>query len=237
MPAADWPCYRDARIATVPPHIAVAGLNNGPELDDFIPAAINRQNGRLCSGYQMGLRLFSTQLRLNMLSGLLATAANIAVLLAAYPVYLGYLGLEVYGVWLILATVLQVALLGDLGISQTVTKLVAEEHARDNRDGVQQFVLIALVMIGLAGSCIAAVVIVFASPIVVILGCSAQTETIASKLLPYIAIVSVYAVVTQVFHAALSGIGRMDLANYSQAMSRLVGAVVSVVCLVSGLGI
>lgn len=172
-----------------------------------------------------------------MLSGLLTTVANLVILLAAYPVYLYYLSLEFYGVWLILATILQVAMLGDLGVSQTVTKLVAEERARENSAGIQQFVFIALVMTGLGGSCIAAVVIIFALPIIEVLGCSAQAEITACQFLPYVAIVSIYAVTTQVFHAALSGVGRMDLANYSQAMGRLVGAVVSVACLVSGLGI
>jgi O-antigen/teichoic acid export membrane protein len=56
-----------------------------------------------------------------------ATVVNVVVLAIAYPVYLHFLGHEMYGVWLILATVLTFAQLGNLGISPAVMKLVAEE--------------------------------------------------------------------------------------------------------------
>ena len=62
-------------------------------------------------------RLFSNQLRINMVSGVVATVINVVVLVIAYPLYLHFLGYETYGVWLILATVLTFAQLGNLGIS------------------------------------------------------------------------------------------------------------------------
>jgi len=71
-------------------------------------------------------KLLSSQLRINMLSGVVATVVNVVVLAIAYPVYLHFLGYEKYGVWLVLAVVLTFAQLGDLGISSAVIKLVAE---------------------------------------------------------------------------------------------------------------
>ena len=62
-------------------------------------------------------RLFSNQLRINMVSGVVATVINVVDLVIAYPLYLHFLGYETYGVWLILATVLTFAQLGNLGIS------------------------------------------------------------------------------------------------------------------------
>ncbi len=62
-------------------------------------------------------KLFSSQLRINMASGFVTTVINLIVLAIAYPVYLHFLGYETYGVWLILATVLTFAQLGNLGIS------------------------------------------------------------------------------------------------------------------------
>ena len=61
-------------------------------------------------------KLFSSQLRINMVSGVAATVVNLVVLAIAYPAHLYFLGYETYGVWLILATVLTFAQLSNLGI-------------------------------------------------------------------------------------------------------------------------
>lgn len=70
-------------------------------------------------------RILSSQLRINMFSGVVATIANSIVLAVAYPVYLHFLGYEKYGVWLVLATVLTFTQLDNLGIGPAVMKLVA----------------------------------------------------------------------------------------------------------------
>jgi len=70
-------------------------------------------------------RLFSSQFRINIVSGTVTTAINAVVMVIAYPVYLHFLGYEKYGVWLVLATVLTFAQLGNLGIGPVVMKLVA----------------------------------------------------------------------------------------------------------------
>jgi len=62
-------------------------------------------------------RLFSSQLRINMVSGVAVTVVNTVVLAIAYPVYLHFLGYERYGVWLVPATILTFAQLCDLGCS------------------------------------------------------------------------------------------------------------------------
>jgi len=57
---------------------------------------------------------------------------------AGFPIYLHFLGYERYGVWLVLATVLSFAQLGNLGIDQAVMKLVAEEHGRGDIEGIKR---------------------------------------------------------------------------------------------------
>jgi len=51
-------------------------------------------------------RLLSSQLRINMASGVVTTVINTAVMLISYPIYLHYLGYEKMAVWMVLATVL-----------------------------------------------------------------------------------------------------------------------------------
>lgn len=97
-------------------------------------------------------KLFSSQLRINMVSGVVATVVNVVVLSIAYPVYLHFLGYETYGVWLILATVLTFAQLGNLGIGSAIMKLVAEEYGRGDIEGIQRYVTTALALLCLSGT-------------------------------------------------------------------------------------
>ena len=97
-------------------------------------------------------KLFSSQLRINMASGVMTTVINSVAMIAAYPIYLHLLGYEKYGVWLVLATVLTFAQLGDLGISQAITKLVAEEHGRGDIEGIQHYVTAASTLLCVSGT-------------------------------------------------------------------------------------
>lgn len=77
-------------------------------------------------------KLLSSQLRINVMSGIVTAIISTVSMAAAYPICLHFLGYEKYGVWLVLATVLTFAQLGDLGISPAIIKLVAEEYGRGN---------------------------------------------------------------------------------------------------------
>ena len=105
-------------------------------------------------------KLLCSQLRLNMASGVLATVINVVAMAVAFPVYLHFLGYETYGVWLVLATVLSFAQLGNLGIGQAITKLVAEEHGRADIEGIQRYVTTALALLCLSGTVALIVILV-----------------------------------------------------------------------------
>ena len=83
-------------------------------------------------------KLLSSQLRINMASGVVVTVISAVAMMAAYPIYLRFLGYEKYGVWLVLATVLSFAQLGNLGIGQAVMKMVAEEHGHGDKLPLQR---------------------------------------------------------------------------------------------------
>jgi len=182
-------------------------------------------------------RLFSSQLRLNIASGVIATVINTAVMAVGYPIYLHYLGYENYGLWLVLSVVLTFAQLGNLGIGSAVTKLVAEEYGRGNVDAVQRYVTTALVLLCLSGSAVLIATLLFKGKIVGTFKLSDANAQAVSSLVPYIGILSIYAFVVQVFDATLSGLGRMDLANYNQAAARVAGIIAAAFLLYKGLGI
>lgn len=182
--------------------------------------------------------LFSSQLRINMVSGVAATVVNVVVFAIAYPVYLHFLGYEKYGVWLVLATVLSFLQMGgNLGIEPAVTKLVAEEYGRNNMRGIQSYVAMAIAALIVSGTIGLVVILCFKTQIIHVFKLSGENATIASGLLPYIGLLCTYAFVTRVLNATLAGLGRMDLTNYIQAGSRVVILLVATVLLNSGRGI
>jgi len=182
-------------------------------------------------------KLLSSQLRINMVSGTVTTVINTITMAVGFPIYLHFLGYEKYGVWLVLATVLSFAQLGDLGIGQAITKLVAEEYGRNNIEGIQHYVTTALASLCISGTVALIVIVIFKSQITAIFKLSSDNATMVSSLLPYIAALSIYVFIVQVLGSTLSGLGRMDLANYIQALSRLVGVTAAGVLLYRGLGV
>lgn len=182
-------------------------------------------------------KLFSSQLRINMVSGVVVTVINVVAMAVAFPIYLYFLGYEKYGVWLVLATVLSFARLGNLGIDQAVMKLVAEEYGRGDIEGVQRYVTTALALLCLSGSLVLIAVLVFKIQIVSVFKLNDENAKTALWLLPYIGILSIYVFIVQALNATLSGLGRMDLANYIQAFGRIVAVTVATILLYCGRGI
>ena len=181
--------------------------------------------------------ILSSQLRINMVSGTVTTAINAVVMVIAYPVYLHFLGYEKYGVWLVLATVLTFAQLGDLGMNPAIMKLVAEEYSRKNIEGIQSYITTALAMLCTSGIIVLAAVLIFKLQIIALFKLSPENVKLAVWLLPYIGILSIYIFIVNVFNAMLSGLGRMDLANYIQIASKVIAVAVATVLLYLGRGI
>jgi len=172
-----------------------------------------------------------------MVSGVAATLLNTVVLAAGYPIYLHFLGYEQYGVWLVLATVLTFAHLGNLGINQAVTKLVAEEYGRGDIQAIQQYVVSAMVLLCFSGLLVLIVLVAMRGAIMPAFRLADDNARTVSWLLPYVGGLSVYVFLTEVLQGTLSGLGRMDLANGIQSLGGLVKLIVASLLLFAGLGI
>jgi O-antigen/teichoic acid export membrane protein len=182
-------------------------------------------------------KLFSSQLRINMAAGVVTRGINILVLAVAYPVYLHYLGYEKYGLWLALGVVLAFVQLSDLGMAQAVTKLIAEEHGRNNRQAAQQYAATAILVICIAGGITLAAILIFKAQIISAFKFTEEISKLAIWLLPYIAVLSIYTLGVQVLTATLSGLGRMDISNYIDTGGRVVLLCASVPPLYLGYGL
>ena len=181
--------------------------------------------------------LLSSQLRVNMVASSTAAVVDLIVVAIAYPLYLHFLGYEKYGVWLILATVLTLAQLGNLGISSAVMKLIAEEYGHGNTKGIQNYLTTGLAILLLSGTLALILILLFRNRIITAFNLSGENAVIALQLLPYIAFLSVYVMLVQVLNSAISGLGRMDMAKYIVSCSRVVTVGTSLILLSLGKGI
>ena len=172
-----------------------------------------------------------------MLSGSATTIINIVVMAVGYPIYLHFLGYEKYGVWLVLTTVLTFASLGNLGIGTAVMKLVAEEYGRGDILGVQRYITTSIVVLFISGTIVLAILLIFRNPIVSAFKLDEGNRQMVLWLLPYIGILCIYSFIVQVFEAALSGLGRMDMANYIRTFSNAIQVIISGILLTLGLGV
>jgi O-antigen/teichoic acid export membrane protein len=182
-------------------------------------------------------RLFSSQLRINIVSGVGMMVISAIAALAGYPIYLRFLGYEQYGLWLVLSAVLSVAQLGNLGVGYAVTKLVAEEYERGDTKAIQEYIVSALGILVLSGAVALSIILLFRMPIVNLFRLSEANAQTVLWLLPFAGCLSVYVLIVQAVNAALSGLGRMDLANYAQTAGRVVTVSVATFLLACGGGI
>lgn len=182
-------------------------------------------------------RLFSSQLRINMVSGVATTIVNTMVLAVAYPLYLHFLGYEQYGVWLVLSIVLTFAQFGNLGISQAVMKLVAEEYGRGDIRAIQQYVATALTLLCLSGAVVLMGLLFLKRPIVAAFRLTDTNAQMVSWLLPYVGGLSVYVLAAEVFQGTLSGLGRMDWANGIRSLGGILKLVIGGPLLAAGFGV
>ena len=165
------------------------------------------------------------------------TAIDTVALMVAYPVYLHFLGFEKYGLWLVLTTVLGMARLGHLGFDQSIMKLVAEAHGCSDTKRIQQYVTTSLALLFLSGTVALIIILVFKNQIISAFNLNDENAKTVSFLLPYVGILSIYIFMVEALNATLSGLGRMDLANYARSVGRILAVIVATILLYSGRGI
>ena len=182
-------------------------------------------------------RFHFSQFRVNMASGIVSSLVGLVLTAVTYPLYLHYLGYERYGLWLLLSTILTFSQLGNLGISQAVSKEVAQAYGAGDIQGVQECISNALALLLISGFIVLTVLLIGRSSIVRILALSADNALIAATIIPYIGLLSVYVFIVDATNAALAGLGRIDLCNYSQFAAQLISIGLGIVLLHSGAGI
>jgi O-antigen/teichoic acid export membrane protein len=145
-----------------------------------------------------------------MLAGLGLSAVSASVMAVSYAIYLRCLGYEQYGLWLILSTVIAFSQVGNLGISQAVTKKVAECWAARELPEISAHVTAACGVVIGSGMILVFFVVGLRYYLTSLLHLSSVDTKTVVLMLPFVAILSVYLFVVDISNATLNGLGRLD---------------------------
>lgn len=182
-------------------------------------------------------KLSGSQLRRNVLSGFFATGLGVIVAILKYPLYLHFLDYEIYGSWLMLATLMGMAKLGMLGIGPAITKLVAEELGKDDIGSVEKYVSTAILTLLISGLFIVSFILLLKLQVLNLLGFEGTSRVVGETYLMYVCLLTILVFLYQVINATVAGLGRMDIANYSQTVLQLLPLLISVPMLIAGKGV
>lgn len=182
-------------------------------------------------------KLSGSQLRRNVSSGFLATGLGVIVAILKYPLYLHFLDYEIYGSWLMLATLMGMAKLGMLGIGPAITKLVAEELGKDDIGSVEKYVSTAILTLLISGLFIVSFILLLKLQVLNLLGFEGTSRVVGETYLVYVCLLTILVFLYQVINATIAGLGRMDIANYSQTVLQLLPLLISVPMLIAGKGV
>lgn len=182
--------------------------------------------------------LVASQLRINIASGLGNAILDAVMTVAAYGVYIHFLGYTTYGVWALLGTLVSFAQLGTIGIIPAVVKGVAADYGRGDLDSIKETASSGFLVLLTSGSCLVVVATALRRQIFGLLRISSQAHTdLATSLVPYVALLSAYAFIVELNTGILAGLGRLDIVNCSRTAARTVAVLVSVSLLYLNVGV
>ncbi len=156
----------------------------------------------------------NTQFRKNIVFSSVLYFINSILIFLSYPIYLKYLGIELFGVWAILNIVLSFAGMGNFGIGDALVKFTAEEQANDRKGNINSLFSNAFYLIIFSSFLILPLLFIFKSTIANILGIPKIYFSEASDLIPVIGLISFFYLIIDALKAILTGLGRLDLANF-----------------------
>lgn len=176
-------------------------------------------------------------LKKNILSGSILAGTNIGLMLIAYPIYLKYLGTELYGLWATVSIIVFFSRLGDLGINNALIKYVAAEFGKGNYQKITEYSTTSILILIIPSILIILILFIFTTEIVTLLGLKASYVGHAEKLIPMIGLLSIFILFVELVKGILMGIGRVDISNYIFMSGQIIRVIISVGLIIGGFGI
>lgn len=174
------------------------------------------------------------QFRINILSGSLVNGLNALLLLISYPIYINYLGFELYSVWALLSIVVSFAHMGELGIKEAIITYVAKAKAEGNISDVKKIVINAFYII-----CIPSIIIILLlrfsnRRIIALLNIPSEYAEHAAITIQFVGIAIVFYLLFDILSSTIAGYGRLDITNALLLATSIIKILVSLYFLANG---
>ena len=153
------------------------------------------------------------QFQKNMLSGSILQGLNILVVLISYPLYIKYLGLELFSVWILLSVVIAFATMGELGISKAIISFIAKAKVENDLIEIRRIASNSMYIVLVSSTLILITLWHFNDVICSILEIPEEHLRIAISVIPYIGISIGSYVIYDVLSGIVAGMGRLDISN------------------------
>jgi len=154
------------------------------------------------------------------------------------PVMFRSLGVGGFGVWAIVRVFISYASLGDLGLNNTLTRFIADRHAKRDSRGIETLLQSGLLLYTTIAAVLFISVFVLQN---VIVETFFSTADVSRGELQFVLLgsLSVFLMnlIFSVFSAALTGIQRLDITNGVAAVAAVVNGALMYYALVSGAGL
>lgn len=172
-----------------------------------------------------------------MISGSVVHGLNILVVMVSYPIYISYLGFELFSVWSLLSVVISFAMMGNLGIGRAVVTFVANAKSANDYNEINRIYHSAMMITIIPSVLIAISIWIFSPQIVRLLEVPVQHREISILVVKYIGI----AIGTYLLHdmmlGILTGIGRLDISNIISLLLNIFKVLNTIVFLAIGLSL
>jgi O-antigen/teichoic acid export membrane protein len=181
--------------------------------------------------------LIKANLAKNFQSGGMLAIISFLLLLISYPVYLSYLGSELYGIWAFFSIIISLSQVGELGINESLIKYIASSYNENNKKEVTQYATSYLVIFCVLVITISLLIGVFRNTIIESVSIPIQYSQLARELLLFTSIMLIFIIIGNTLKGIVSAIGRIDYSNYTFLWLRIVQVVLAIILLFLNYGI
>ncbi len=178
-----------------------------------------------------------SSLNKDLFSGAVSAGSTTLLVIITYPVYLHFLGTELYGLWTTLNVLLIFARMVNVNTSPAITKFIARSYENKQIYETIRYIISALYIVITISLLIIAILFIVRAPLAGLLDLQPNYYQIAVDIIPLIALLIASVLMMMVFNGALMGLGKVQLANYLTLFRDVIRFAFAVIFLLAGLGV
>lgn len=153
------------------------------------------------------------QLNKNIISGSLVHGLNILVALVSYPLFIKYLGFELFSVWTLLSVIVSFASMGDFGMGKAIIYYISKAKTENNYERIQSIIMNSIVFLILVSVILQIIIFTTKQSVAEFLAIPLIYIKQSVDVIPLIGLSVVTFLIYDCFSAVITGMGRIDISN------------------------